>query len=732
MKPKWYSFILKEGSDFIDIFFFDVIGWETTASQFVAEFSQLPKGKKLNIHINSPGGDVFDGIAIYNILKDYAGEKTVIVEGIAASIASVIAMAGDKIQMQNTSMMMIHKPWVIAIGDSKTLKKEADVLDKIQGVIVKAYQTKSSLTDKELQDLIDAETWMDAEDTLEYELATEIIEAPKEEKDSFDNRILSFQNREIFDSFKAIPHKIAALINPKEQPKAKFQMIDEKNGNHLDTTAKTVVINLNTETLKPKGNVMTPEEIAAQKLAEEKKIKDAADAAAKDAVKVERDRQKEIRASGKILNIAQEIVDKAIEDGITVAEAGKTFIAEVAKNTQNVGTGDPKIKIGLDEGVKFRNATVSKLLVVKGLIRDVAQKAEALKNDVPKSLHGLMRTCLERAGVRGVSGMEPAELIKAIFDIDQGTGDFTSICEDTVNKSFAAGQEQANSTYRIWTKDASVKDFNQASRIKLSSFADIETIPEGEAPKSGSFSDKKEVGTLKTGGKKYNLSRQALINDNLGAMTEVVAKMGISLERAVERECYNMLYAGGTPGSGAVGPVMLEDTLRLFDATATVGHGNFVDSGAVVSNTTLDVGYRSLRTMKLAKGNPSDADDYTNLTPRYLLISAVQEATCKVLTTSMSYPAATWQSNTPNPYSGLQLVVAPALYGKDSGYPWYLAADQNEIDTLIRLTLNGSSAPIIQSENNMIGEALGITYQIVFDWTWMVGDWRGLFKNDGH
>ena len=154
-------------------------GDEVTPEAFRTELRQM-KGD-LTVHINSPGGDVFAGVTIYNALKDYhKGKVTVKVDGLAASIASVVAMAGDEIIMSPGSMMMIHNPWSIGAGSSDELRKAADTLDRIKESILPIYTDRTGLTEDEVQDLMDAETWMSAEKAVELGFADTVQKATKE------------------------------------------------------------------------------------------------------------------------------------------------------------------------------------------------------------------------------------------------------------------------------------------------------------------------------------------------------------------------------------------------------------------------------------------------------------------------------------------------------------------------------------------------------------------------
>jgi len=140
-----------------------------TAKEFSEQIKEIGDVATLHVYINSPGGDVFDGVAIYNILRRHKAEVLVEIDALAASIASVIAMAGDQIFMAENAMMMIHNPWGMAIGDAATMRKAAEDIDKVRDAsILPAYLRKSSLEKDEISKLMDAETWMSAAEAEEW------------------------------------------------------------------------------------------------------------------------------------------------------------------------------------------------------------------------------------------------------------------------------------------------------------------------------------------------------------------------------------------------------------------------------------------------------------------------------------------------------------------------------------------------------------------------------------
>ncbi len=156
--------------------------WEdsdTSATGFLDALKSLGDVKTINLHINSPGGSVFEGIAIYNMLKQHQANINVYVDGLAASIASVIAMSGDAIFMPSNSMMMIHNPWTFAVGNATELRKQADDLDKITQSSVQTYLAKAGdkLDADTLKDLMDNETWLSAQEAVDYGLADEVLPA---------------------------------------------------------------------------------------------------------------------------------------------------------------------------------------------------------------------------------------------------------------------------------------------------------------------------------------------------------------------------------------------------------------------------------------------------------------------------------------------------------------------------------------------------------------------------
>ncbi|QHQ62662.1 Clp protease ClpP [Anaerocolumna sedimenticola] len=167
----------------------------------------------VTVWINSPGGDVFAAAQIYNMLMDYVGSVTVKIDGLAASAASVIAMAGGDVYMSPVSMLMIHNPSTIAIGDSEEMLRAKALLDEVKESIINAYELKSGLSRTKISHLMDAETWMNANKAIELGFADKIMFTEDEERSPLDT------GQGLIFSRAAVYNSLLGKIPKKQKPK---------------------------------------------------------------------------------------------------------------------------------------------------------------------------------------------------------------------------------------------------------------------------------------------------------------------------------------------------------------------------------------------------------------------------------------------------------------------------------------------------------------------------------
>jgi len=172
----------------------DVVG----ARQFIADLDALDV-EDIDLHINSPGGEVFEGLAIYNALREHPARVHVRVDGIAASIASVVAMAGDDIAMPKTAMMMIHDPYGFAAGTAADMQNMAEALGKIKGTLVAAYAERAKADEARLVQMMSDETWLTAAEAVEMGLADEVLPAVRSAK--------AYMPAHFWNSYRNIPAK---------------------------------------------------------------------------------------------------------------------------------------------------------------------------------------------------------------------------------------------------------------------------------------------------------------------------------------------------------------------------------------------------------------------------------------------------------------------------------------------------------------------------------------------
>jgi len=184
-KPDWYK-IEAKADDEAEIIIYDVIGWPfIEADVFVRELAGI-KAKSIKLRINSPGGDVFDGMAIFNALKDHPARITTQIDGLAASMASVIALSGDEVTAHKNSMMMIHNAWVVVAGDRHLLGDVAtNILEKIDGNMLDIYYGKAGSGKRDLRQMMDDETWLTATEAKQKGLIDRVIESATQAKAQF-------------------------------------------------------------------------------------------------------------------------------------------------------------------------------------------------------------------------------------------------------------------------------------------------------------------------------------------------------------------------------------------------------------------------------------------------------------------------------------------------------------------------------------------------------------------
>ena len=229
MKRKFWNWVRNENDESRTLFLNGEISDETWYGDEVTQKmfkEELQDGEgDITVWINSPGGDVFAAAQIYNMLMDYKGNVTVKIDGLAASAASVIAMAGTEVQMSPVAMMMIHNPATIAIGDSSEMKKAIDMLDEVKESIMNAYEIKTGLSRSRISHLMDAESWFNAKKAVELGFADKLLFS-KEETEAEEEKELEMEA--VMFSRKAVTNSLMSKLISKPEKKTPIEQLEKR------------------------------------------------------------------------------------------------------------------------------------------------------------------------------------------------------------------------------------------------------------------------------------------------------------------------------------------------------------------------------------------------------------------------------------------------------------------------------------------------------------------------
>lgn len=413
------------------------------------------------------------------------------------------------------------------------------------------------------------------------------------------------------------------------------------------------------------------------------------------AMEQERKRTSEITAMFRDFDV--EGADEAIVLGKSVEEARAMVMDQL--RARNAGVS---VKMGEAESDKFRAAAQDAVLMAAGI--PVAEPAAGAQELRGYSMIEMARESLRRESGSSVNFGDNMELARAAIN---STSTFPAIMSNLANKSVMVGFNEAETTYQIWAGKGSNRDFKEAARVALSEAGTLELVPEGAQFKQDSFGEASARTKVATYGKLFSLTRQAIINDDLGLFSKIAIKYGSAAKRLVNK----MVYAQLT------GNVKMQDNVALFDSK----HGNVAATGEALSVKAIA---KAITAMRRQKGITGEAT--LNITPKYLVVPPELEVTAYQIVNSTAAVDGV-NSGVVNPYKGRFIVVADAeLTDPDA---WYLVADATQHDTIEVTYLNGVETPRLETRQGF--DVDGIEYKVAFDCGVSALDFRGLYKNAG-
>lgn len=456
------------------------------------------------------------------------------------------------------------------------------------------------------------------------------------------------------------------------------------------------VVDLPDEGLTLKGSDM-PETQNAASGGEQKPDIDAIRA---ETIAAERTRAANIRTAVRSANLDADYADELINNGVSVDAAREAVLNKLAERSAAANvTSRGSIETVVDETETRREMMVEALLHRANPNHKLVDGARQYAG---LSMLELARDCLEVRGIK-TRGMERLQIAGRAFE---GTSDLPSVLANVANKSLRKAYESAPRTFTPWARQTSAADFKSISRANLSDAPALELVNENGEFKRGAVTDGKETYQLATVGKIIGLTRQSVINDDLGAFTRLPAMFAMAAANYESDTVYSILTANAA----------LSDGVALFHAT----HANLTGTGTAISVDSLGVARASMRKQTTPKGA------VMNLQPKFLIVPAAKETLAAQLT-SQAYVSA--KSADINPFAGALQVISEARLDANSTTAWYLVADNAQIDTIEYCYLEGQNGVYIETRQGF--EVDGMEIKARLDFAAKAIDHRGVYKNVG-
>ena len=460
------------------------------AADLVKDLAEL-EASAINVRINSYGGSVSDGVAIHNALDRHPAKINVYVDGVAVSIASLIAMAGEKIHMAENALMMIHAPWGAATGNAQDMRDAAGMLDRFAEAMLPPYSrrlgeslARSLITDGE-------DHWYTAEEALAAGLADEI-----------DASLLAAAHFQLPSRFQRTGDTNMAEESPVEVPVS--AQMQERNQYLQGIRAVNELPGTDPE------------------------------------------RRKRVLEAVALCELDPRLTrDECIE---RVTKAANPYEAEPLNVLPTQPQHQPVAIYGDNRHhAEYAEAATDAILLRAGI--PVFEPHAAVDDVRGQTLTQIAQAMLSHSrggfGV-GFGGGNPNEIVRAAMT----TSDFPILLANTANKAVMLGFENEPASHRLWTREVENSDFKPVSRYAISEAPGLEEIQEGGEYTHGSLSERSESYELKTYGKKLAITRKAIINDDIGGFTRIPQAFGSAAARLEADKVYALLTGNPAMSDG--------------------------------------------------------------------------------------------------------------------------------------------------------------------------------------
>lgn len=670
----WYSIEMAAGQT-ADIHIYDAIGiWGVTAKDFIKDLKAIGSVKKINLHVNSPGGDVFDGTAIYNSLKAHGATIETFIEGVAASMGSVIALAGDTVNIAENAYFMIHNPSMFVVGDERAMDRGKNLLSKVKNTMLNLYSGRSGIDAEEVAQLMDDETWYTGAEAVAAGFADNMT-------DAFEMAACS--DLSLFDQYKNVPDPlIDAITNPIEFIFKPSAVADIK-----PTQEEAIMPEVN----KPAATDGDQPVVTAKTETEKRAVFEAE----------ETQRKTDIRAVFNGFEGQQTLLEECLDDlKCDVVSAKDKLLAALGKDQKPTQSRQVRVEESQETARFLADAAVA-ISARAGLLSAEEKKDLASNGLRGYSLFELARMSLERRSV-STSGMDKMTIVASAFT--HTSSDFSSLLANTANKAMLKGYTEADEVFQRFAAVGTLPDFKTLSRVDTGTFPSLREVKEGAEYKYISLGERAESAVLATYGELFSITRQAIINDDLGAFTRIPQKMGRAAVRTVGDLVFDIFL--NNPN--------MADGVALFHAN----HNNLA-SASVINTAGLDAARVLMVTQK-------DGTATLNIRPKYLLVGPQDESAAKVaVEAEFEVDGSAKNSRQPNSVRGIAEVISDARL-TSAHNSWYLLADQNMHDTIEVLYLDGNSAPVLEQQRGWNVD--GTEFKVRIDAAAKAWDFRTMVK----
>ncbi len=657
----------------------------------VASALQQAGGRDVTVNLFSYGGDAGEGLAIHDLLARYAGKTTVVIDGVAASAGSMVAMAGDKVVMPDNALLMIHNCWSMAAGDAASMRSSADLLDTYSASYRATYAKKSGQSEAQVMEWMSAGsgagTWFTADAAKAAGLADEVA-APVDVRASVPRLP---QGRFVDPPVQLNTWAAVDTLNPEES-------IPEPSVITMKSQSQAGGAPVATPEVQPLAST-TPE--AAPVLAQ---AHEPVQAATESQTVAALRREADIRRCAAQASLSAEVVQAMVDNGKPFSEVAMDIVTAHAAGLSQSSAGHPaRIQVTRDSGETVM-AGIGQMLYSR--INPGIELGDAGKQYRGYSLMECVRAHAESRGISTV-GRSKSEMVAMAM---HSTSDFPLLFSNLASKSLDAAYNEEPHTWKALARQRNLPDFKQASDLVIAGDSGLapELLLEGGEYKKGTLKEAQATWKLATYARKISISRQAIINDDLSALERVPEYLGRGFRRLESNLVWALISGNAT---------VSVDSKALF-------HADHVNTGTGV------IGIAGMNAAKKAMRKQTDIGGVTiNVTPDYLVVPSDLEATALQFLYPTGYaPSALTGQAGPNVYAGaMQLIVEPRLDG--SAAQWYVAAGPSKMDGLVYGYLADEPGPTITPVPERDPD--GLTILARFDFGCAVKDYRFIYRSSG-